>query len=305
MKTITISDVKLKSFDSLIGQSNCMMETCWKITIAAENDITVLITGESGTGKELVARAIHGMSPRVDARFVPLSCAAIPRELLEAELFGYRKGAFTGALDDREGLIERADGGTLYLNEIADASLAFQAKLLEVIETHEVRRLGENCKRRVDFRLIAATNHDIERAIEAGRFRADLFYRLNEVAIELPPLAQRENDAVRLAIHFVRNVFNGTKEYSREDLARFAEIVSSLDYGGNIRQLRASIGSLYLRSGGDMAVMIENCITECGISRAELIRRMLSRQDSNQSRVAHILGISESTLRRTINRKRQ
>src|SRR3954469_13749223 len=180
--------------DALVGRSAPMRDLLTKIVRVAPTDATVLITGESGTGKELIARAIHANSKRSERPFVPVNCAAISEQLLESELFGHVKGAFTGAVKLRQGLLEDASGGTFFFDEIAETTPAFQAKLLRVIQEHEIRRVGDNASISVDVRVIAATNQDLKIAINDKRFREDLYYRLNVVPLHAPPLRERKED---------------------------------------------------------------------------------------------------------------
>jgi transcriptional regulator with PAS, ATPase and Fis domain len=196
---------------------------------------TVLVTGETGTGKELVARAIHASSPRADKAFVALNCAALTDTLLENELFGHARGAFTGAAGARAGLVEHANGGTLFLDEVGTMAAAVQAKLLRALEAGEVRRIGENDARRVDVRFVAATNSDLQSAVDAGTFRSDLFYRLNVHRIHLPPLRERPGDIEELVDVFLRRVgppagVTGLSAPARAALLQY-------DYPGNVRQL--------------------------------------------------------------------
>src|SRR5436853_2431885 len=199
--------------DALVGRSAAMRELLTKVVRVAPTETTVLITGESGTGKELVARAIHANSRRSSRPFVPVNCAAISESLLESELFGHVKGAFTGAVKLRRGLLEEAGGGTFFFDEISETTPAFQAKLLRVIQEHEIRRVGDNASIPVDVRVLAATNQDLRQAIADKRFREDLFYRLNVVPLVLPPLRDRREDIPLLAQHFVRrfNHRHGTR----------------------------------------------------------------------------------------------
>jgi len=284
---------------TIIAKSKAMKEVIATADAVASSNLSVLLTGQTGTGKDLLAKYIHYKSGR-SGEFVPLNAAALPQEMVEAELFGYRKGAFSDAKNDRKGLLETADGGTFYLNEIGDATLETQAKLLEAIENRRFRRLGENTLRNVDFRLIAATNHNVREKIGAGEFREDLFYRLDDVSIELPPLADRENDTIELVKHFVQNVFNGHADCDIKDLIRLGEIMSVVDFDGNVRQLRARVGSLYVRFDGDIEKMIENGKKETRLPQSELVRRILERNGNNQSLAARILGMSESKLRRIV-----
>ena len=188
---------------NLIGESKAIKEVLSTVARVAKSDSTVLIRGESGTGKELVARAIHALSDRANQRFISLSCAAIPETLLESELFGYEKGAFTGATRRKEGRFELADSGTLFLDEIGDLSLETQVKLLRVIETQEFERLGGEETIKVDVRIISATNQDLEKKIKEKSFREDLYYRLNVISIFIPPLRERKEDIIPLVDHFI------------------------------------------------------------------------------------------------------
>ena len=222
--------------DNLVGRSAPMRELLTKLVRVAPTDVTVLVTGESGTGKELIARAIHANSKRSSRPFVPVNCAAISETLLESELFGHVKGAFTGAVKLRQGLFEEASGGTFFFDEIAETTPAFQAKLLRVIQEHEIRRVGDNASIPVDVRVIAATNRDLKEAIAEKRFREDLFYRLNVVPLHAPPLRERKEDVPLLAQHFLTrfNQRNGT----RRTLTQGAlQKMTSYDFPGNVREL--------------------------------------------------------------------
>src|SRR5580700_938721 len=200
-----VEQVNLESgrFAGMIGQSRAMTRVFETIDKVAPTDVTVLVRGESGTGKELVARAIHSRSPRANGPFVPVNCAAFSRELVESELFGHEKGAFTGAVARREGKFEAADGGTLFLDEIGDMSLETQAKLLRVLQEKRFERVGGNQPLAVDVRIIAATNQDLEAMVENGRFREDLYYRIKVVELRVPPLRERREDIPRLASNFL------------------------------------------------------------------------------------------------------
>ena len=216
----------------------------------AARDISVLITGESGTGKELIAQAIHHTSPRKGGRFVAINCGALAESLLESELFGYRRGAFTGAKEDRPGLLEAADGGTILLDEVGNLPMDVQKTLLRFLQEREFLRLGDTAPRRVDVRILSATNTDLKAATRAGSFREDLYYRLNAVTLHLPPLRERVADIPLLAAHFIRrqNAKFGTavKGFSPDALAAAA----SYAWPGNIRELRNAVeGSLALESG--------------------------------------------------------
>src|SRR3989475_7336006 len=222
--------------DNLVGRSAPMRDLLTRLVRVSPTEVTVLITGESGTGKELIARAIHVNSKRSSRPFVPVNCAAISETLLESELFGHVKGAFTGAVKLRQGLFEEASGGTFFFDEIAETTPAFQAKLLRVIQEHEIRRVGDNASIPVDVRVIAATNRDLKQAIAEKRFREDLFYRLNVVPLVVPPLRERREDIALLAHHFVErfNQRNGT----RRTLTQGALVrLTAHSFPGNVREL--------------------------------------------------------------------
>jgi len=223
-------------FENIIGRSAAMREILGRIVRVAPTDAIVLITGESGTGKELVAKAIHANSKRGERPFVPVNCAAITETLLESELFGHAKGAFTGAVTARKGLFEEADGGTFFFDEIAETPLSFQAKLLRAIQENEIRRVGENKPIRVNVRVIAATNQDLQNAIAEKRFRQDLYYRLNVARFQLPALRERREDIPELLGYFVEKykkkmgVDVRIQDGVLEQLARY-------DFPGNVREL--------------------------------------------------------------------
>ncbi|PPT98755.1 sigma-54-dependent transcriptional regulator [Xanthomonas arboricola] len=220
--------------DGLVGHSPAMRTVHKRIGLAAASDLPVLITGETGTGKELVARALHRASARAAAAFVAVNCAAIPLELMESELFGHRKGAFSGATSDRIGLIREADGGTLFLDEIGDMPLPMQAKLLRFLQEGEVMPLGGRGAQKVDVRVLAATHRDLAAWVAAGQFRSDLRYRLNVVPIELPPLRERGQDIVLLAQYFLRSGEGAARALSADAQARLL----AYPWPGNVRELR-------------------------------------------------------------------
>ena len=232
----------------LVGHSHKMIDLYKEIALVAASRSTVLITGESGTGKELVARALHRNSPRASGSFVAVNCGAITETLLESELFGHVKGSFTGASADKRGLFEEANQGTIFLDEIGETSLALQVKLLRVLQESEIRRVGSARSVRVDARVLAATNRDLEREVKEGRFREDLFYRLSVVTLRVPPLRERADDLALLAAHALRQ--------AREAGARAATIseealatLSQYDWPGNVRELENTIAhaALYAR----------------------------------------------------------
>jgi two-component system response regulator AtoC len=223
----------------LIGRSHAFIEVMKQVGRVAATNLPVLLTGESGTGKELVAAALHQRSGRADKTFVAVNCGAIPSELIESELFGHMKGSFTGADRDRRGLWEEADGGTVFLDEITETTLSFQVKLLRVLQEREIRRVGSNQTRRVDVRVIAASNRDVESEVRAGRFRNDLFYRLNAVSIALPPLRERREDIPPLAQAFADHVYslNPAVRFSPEAVIR----LERYPWPGNIRELENAV----------------------------------------------------------------
>ncbi|MHB1846386.1 MAG: sigma-54-dependent transcriptional regulator [Deltaproteobacteria bacterium] len=225
---------------AIVGRSHPMRELLTKVNRVAAGHATVLVTGESGTGKELVARAIHAASPRSQKPFVAVNCAAITETLLESELFGHAKGSFTGAIKARRGLFEEADLGTLFIDEVAETSQSFQAKLLRALQEGEIRRVGENESLKVDVRVIAATNRDLRKEIAERRFREDLFYRLNVVPLQVPPLRERKEDIPLLAHHFVER-YNGRTGAHRvlTELA-VARLVGH-DFPGNVRELENAV----------------------------------------------------------------
>jgi DNA-binding NtrC family response regulator len=221
----------------LVGESEALRKVLSQVDLVADTDATVLITGESGTGKELVARAIHQLSRRRQGPLVRVNCAAIPESLFESELFGHVRGAFTGALNDRPGRFEAAQGGTLLLDEIGEVALTMQPKLLRVLQEKELERVGETRARKVDVRIVAATNHDLAAEVVAGRFRSDLFYRLNVFPIESPPLRDRREDIPMLAEHFIHaSARRLRRQPPRLTEAALRQLVAR-DWPGNIREL--------------------------------------------------------------------
>jgi len=228
----------------LIGESEGMKKLDQQIRSAAPTNSRVLITGENGSGKEIVARTLHRLSHRADQPFVDVNCAAIPEELIESELFGHRKGAFTGAIDDRKGKFELADGGTLFLDEIGDMSLKTQAKVLRVLQEQTFQRVGGQQTIRVDVRVLAATNKNIEAEIEAGSFRSDLYYRVNVIPIEVPPLRNRGNDVALLADYFLRRFAAETGSPRKKLSSGAATKLKAYHWPGNVRELRNVIERL-------------------------------------------------------------
>ncbi len=238
-------------FDNLIGQSGKMKEMYELISRVLDNKATVMITGETGTGKELIARAIHYNGPRANGPFIKVNCAAIPEGLLESELLGHEKGAFTGAINKKEGKFEIADGGTIFLDEIGEIPTSIQVKLLRVLQSREFERVGGNQTIKVDIRIIAATNRDLTQAIAEGRFRTDLYYRLNVVPISVPPLRERITDIPALADHFIKKFSeeNGRPilKISKEAMEAFIKY----NWPGNVRELENIIERIVILSKAD------------------------------------------------------
>jgi two-component system nitrogen regulation response regulator NtrX len=235
----------------LVGESEPMKHLEQQIRSAAASHSRVLITGENGSGKEIVARTLHRLSPRAEQPFVDVNCAAIPEELIESELFGHRKGAFTGAIDDRKGKFELADGGTLFLDEVGDMSLKTQAKVLRVLQEQTFQRVGGQQTIKVDVRVIAATNKDLGSEIANNTFRSDLYYRLNVIPIEVPPLRARGNDVVLLAEYFLRRFAAETGQPKKKLSAAAATKLKSYHWPGNVRELRNVAERLAILLQGD------------------------------------------------------
>ena len=221
----------------IVGRSPAMLATLETIQQAAPSTASVLLVGESGTGKELMARALHELSPRIAAPFIVVNCAALPESILEAELFGYEKGAFTGATERRIGRIERAEKGTLFLDEVGELSPAVQAKFLRVLQEGEIERLGGQETIKVDFRLVSATNRDLEAALKDGTFREDLYYRLNVIGIELPALRERPEDVALLAEHFVRRFAHKNGKHIEGVSPEALKALCNYRWPGNVREL--------------------------------------------------------------------
>jgi two-component system nitrogen regulation response regulator NtrX len=288
-----------------------------QIRSAAPTATRVLITGENGSGKEIVARSLHRLSPRADQPFIDVNCAAIPEELIESELFGHRKGAFTGAIDDRKGKFELADGGTLFLDEIGDMSLKTQAKVLRVLQEQTFQRVGGQQTIKVDVRVIAATNKNLESEIAANTFRSDLYYRLNVLPIEVPPLRNRGNDIVLLAEHFLRRYAAESGMPKKRLSAGAAAKLKAYHWPGNVRELRNVIERLAILVPSEI-IDVEDVQLGARTEPAEAIPSNLTLREArdefekqyilsrlreyagNVSRTADALGVERSNLYRKL-----
>jgi DNA-binding NtrC family response regulator len=296
-------------FDHMVGKSEPMQQVYSLVDMVADSAVTVLLTGESGTGKELVARAIHHKSARANGPFVTLNCGALPENLFESELFGYEKGAFTGAMTTKAGRFELADGGTLLLDEVGELSLKSQVDFLRVLETKEFRRLGGTKLIAVDARIIAATNRNLEEAVKQGDFREDLYYRLNVVPIRLPPLRERSDDVPLLAERFLKE-FAAQHHREQKEVSRDAmRLLRLYAWPGNIRQLRNLMERLVI-TVKDLAIQPEHLPEEIQASKEdartmvvalgsslrdierEMIRRTLTEVTNHREKAAKLLGIS-------------
>ena len=298
-------------FHDIVGKSDPMQKVFQEIRSVASVDATVLIHGETGTGKELVSRAIHDAGGREDEAFVPVNCAALSQDLAASQLFGHRKGAFTGAVDDHEGFFEAADGGTLFLDEIGDIPMDVQRQLLRVLEERRITRLGETESRPVDVRIIAATHRDLMQEVEEGRFRQDLLYRVRIARVELPPLRARRSDIPLLVRTFLRRgraaMGKDVSQVSDDAMRRL------LDYRwpGNVRELRNAVEAALIRATGneirlhDLPPELRSDEADDGLpttpdSEAERIRAALEQTGGNRTEAAQLLGISRATLYRRL-----
>ena len=299
----------------MIGSSASMIGIYKTVSKVAPTDATVIIQGETGTGKELIARMIHRFSLRAGQPFVPVDCSAIPAALLESELFGTMKGAFTGADRDRTGVIEAANKGTVFLDEIGDIDPAFQVKLLRFLQEREIRPVGAAREKKVDVRVIAATNRDLQKMVDEEKFREDLWFRLNVVRLDLPPLRERRIDVPLLA-HFFVNKYNG--RYNRDVKLTESGLRALKDFTwpGNVRQLQHLIERLTILAPNDRidAEAVHDAISAMepkdgggetlAETEADQIRRVLAATGGNKSRAAAILGIERKTLYRKLERMR-
>jgi DNA-binding NtrC family response regulator len=307
----------MNHFNSIIGQSPALESLIRSAKMVAVTDVSVLLKGETGTGKEVLANAIQKQSPRANKPFISLNCAALPESLIESELFGHKKGAFTGASTNKQGLFAAADGGTLFLDEINSLPLTMQAKLLRFLDSGECLAIGDTSTYKVDVRIIAATNADLMNQVNAGEFRQDLYFRLNVVPLELPPLAQRSDDIEHLIEHFMSQ-FEQTHNIKAPVFSKSAlKVMKAYNWPGNIRELRNLCERLSILLAGRV-IEVENLprefttvnksntklsgftLPEMGLQldtlEADLIHQALNRTQGNRSKSARLLGLSRDTL---------
>lgn len=304
-------------FEKMIGRSKSMLELFDQARLAAESECTVLITGESGTGKELIAEAVHHNSPRNKGPFVTVNMAAVPEHLVESELFGHIKGAFTGAMAARMGRFEAAHSGTLFIDEIGDFALASQAKLLRVLENHVVTPIGSNDDKQVDVRVVAATSRRLEEMVKSHEFREDLYYRLNVVTLNLPALRERPDDIPLLVGHFLNTFGEAHGKPNIEFDQELMQFLQTFEWPGNVRQLRNTIESMIVLSRGDK-LSIDNLparleadplldegrmvvpTTSLDMLERAAIEKALADSNGHRTKAAGVLGISVRTLQRKL-----
>ncbi len=313
MKSINIKEKKIPSFDGIVGESRVIQEIFEKIKIAADSDITILITGESGTGKELVARSIHSRSRLATGPFIAINSGAMVRELAPAELFGHEKGAFTGATELRNGLFESAEGGTLFFDEIGSMDNRTQTTILRILENREYRRVGGVAPQNTNARIIAASNRDLRQDVKEGRFREDLFYRFEVFTIFLPPLRKRWEDVYWLSQYFV-TMFNREMNKKIQNISRDTmDFLIKYEWPGNIRELKNVIQRSILMCEGNSLTpnfLPDNILNEnpqrkkidieIGLSLKEIEKRYIERAlwwlSGNKAKTAQMLGISRKAL---------
>jgi PAS domain S-box-containing protein len=320
---ITVLEEQTKSreaFQQLVGKSQVMQEVFRRLRLAAQSDVTVLLTGESGTGKELAARAVHALSSRKDKPFYAINCSAIPETLLESELFGHVKGSFTGAIRDKVGVFQAADGGTLFLDEIGDTSPLLQLKLLRVLQEGEIRRVGDERGFKVNVRLLTATNRDLKTLLASGQIREDFYYRIRVFEIKLPPLRERREDLPLLVNHFIGEA-SRTHQRPMRDIARDAmQHLMQYAWPGNVRELKNAIEHAFVIVSGDCLTLLDlpsevrdsastpsssaplPHLTLGENAERKRIEEALRKTDGHKMEAAKILGISRVTLWKKINR---
>lgn len=306
------SERSIPQFPNLVGTSDAMNEVLWRIAKVAEADTNIAIYGESGTGKELVARAIHYSGRRAKHPLIVLDCAAIPEGLMESEMFGHVRGAFTSAMSDREGVFQLANGGTLFLDEVGELSLSLQAKLLRVIQCREFRKVGGKHPIKVDVRIIAATNKDLRNMVAEAKFREDLFYRLEVIPLVIPPLRQRKEDVPLLVDHFIQEFNRNNKKQIRGVSSRTMGVLLRYHWPGNIRELENCIERAAVMADGDILdvtdltqvlrpvvtgpasppVISDSWPRSLRDAERDLILKTLQSVQGNRTRAAELLGIS-------------
>lgn len=304
--------------ENIVGKSNEMMEIFSLVFRVAPTDSTILISGESGTGKELIAKAIHLNSRRKNRSFVTINCGALPENIQESELFGHVRGAFTGAIRDKRGLFQEANGGTLFLDEVGETALSTQVKILRFLQDGEIRRVGENELINVDVRLLAATNQDLEKAMEEGRFREDLYYRLNVIPIPIPPLRKRRDDIPLLVNHFLEKYTALAKKKIASVSPDAMKVLSGYDWPGNVRELENAIERAVILTNRNVIMpedlpssiratqrRIQDPEEDMGDKTLEELEKLhilktLEKQAWNQKKASEVLGISTTTLWRKL-----
>jgi len=310
---------KKYSFQNIVGQSEAMIDVFKMINKVKDSRATVLIVGETGTGKEVVARAIHYNSVRSEKPFLPVNCAALTESLLESELFGHVRGAFTGAIRDKQGVFEVADGGTIFLDEVGDITLGLQQKLLRVLENGEIQPVGSTSRKIIDVRVLAATNKDIEGMLPLGTFREDLYYRLNVVTLRVPPLRERIDDIALLARHFLLRYCTENRKNISSISTEALCLLEHYDWPGNVRELENIMARATLLEATDeitpasLPEKLQNRNTQAmrgpkddipsleEVEKRHIIR-ILERTGGNRARAAKILGINRTSLWRMMNR---
>ena len=293
-------------FSGIIGKSKALRQVQETVRSVLDTDATVLILGESGTGKELIARALHYNSQKAEKPFIALFCGSLPESLLESELFGHKQGAFTGALHDKKGLFEEAQGGTIFLDEIGDISPKIQALLLRVLQEREIRRIGESQIRKIDVRVVTATNKDLQEEVKAGRFREDLYYRLNVISIHMPPLRERGHDVILLAQHFLDRF---AQKANRQFLGFSQEALDSMlayDWPGNVRELENTIERAVLLAKRDYLqpddLRLDHVDRANGTPMTlrdferHFVEKILHQNDGNVTETAKVLDVSRRWL---------
>jgi len=302
-------------FTDIVGESEKMNEVFTLVNRVLETDVNVLLIGESGTGKELIAQAIHNGSSRQKGPFIAVNCSAITYELADSLFFGHKKGSFTGAIEDRVGFFEQADGGSIFLDEIGDMDLEIQSKILRILEERSVRRVGEKNEKKIDFRVIAATNHDLTESIKSKKFRRDLYFRLEEYPIYLPPLRKRPGDIALLAQHFLKEFCEANNMIKKEFASGVINKMMRHYWPGNIRELKNVVRRSAIRTEGPVItdVILSPLGGEMAVSQPEskrvpvlddierqAIKRAYHFTDRNAAEAAKLLGISRATMYRKL-----